>query len=56
VLAISADLDLLAPEPTVRALHATISDVTFGSVAQAAHSVHWEKPAEVAELINGFLR
>lgn len=56
VLAVSAGCDLLSPEASVRALHQGIPDVQFVTIAQAAHSIHWEKPAETAAVINDFLR
>jgi aminoacrylate hydrolase len=55
VLAVAAELDLLAPPKAVRALHEAIPDVQFVTVAGAAHSVHWEKPAETAKAITEFL-
>lgn len=55
VLAVSADLDLLASPTGVTGLHAAIPKVRHLSVANAAHSVHWEQPQVVAEAINAFL-
>ena len=55
VLAVSAELDLLASPEQVRAMHAAIADVRHQIVTGAAHSVHWEKPAETATAINAFL-
>ncbi len=55
VLAAWAELDLLAKEPGVREMHAGLPDVRFAEIAGAAHSVHWEKPAETAALIRDFL-
>ena len=31
-----------------------LSNVRFATIAGAAHSVHWEKPAEVAAALNAF--
>lgn len=56
VLAVSAELDMLAPQPAVRALHTKVPNVTFEHVASAAHSVHWEQPDAVARAIRSFLR
>ena len=55
VLAIAAELDLLAPPAGVAAMHADVPDVTHQIIAGSAHSVHWEKPAETAAAIVGFL-
>lgn len=54
-LAVAAELDLLAPETAVRALHEGMLDVRFVTIGGAAHSIHWEKPAEVARAILDFL-
>jgi pimeloyl-ACP methyl ester carboxylesterase len=56
VLAVTAGLDLLAPEPTVRALHAKVPEVTHKLIETAAHSIHWEAPEAVAQLIRDHLR
>lgn len=55
VLALSAELDLLAPPKAVAEVHRPIAGVEFATIAGAAHSVHWEKPAETAAAITGFL-
>ena len=55
VLAVAAELDLLAPVAAVKAMHAGLAGVQFATIAGAAHSVHWEKPAETAATIRGFL-
>jgi pimeloyl-ACP methyl ester carboxylesterase len=55
-LAVAAELDLLAPAKAVRAMHDGIADVRFVTIEGAAHSIHWEKPAETAAAINAFLR
>lgn len=55
VLAVAAELDLLAPPGAVAALHARVAGIRHQSIPAAAHSIHWEKPAEVAAAINGFL-
>lgn len=54
VLAIWAELDLLAPKAAVEAMHKDIADIRFTGITGAAHSVHWEKPGEVAAAITGF--
>ena len=54
-LAVAAELDLLAPAKAVRAMHAGIADVRFTTIAGTAHSIHWERPAETAVVIAGFL-
>jgi pimeloyl-ACP methyl ester carboxylesterase len=56
VLALSAELDLLAPPKAVAELHRDVPGVEFATVVGAAHSIHWEKPAETAAAINAFLR
>lgn len=56
VLAVSAELDLLAREAAVKELHAPIARVAHTTIPGAAHSVHWEAPAEVASAIVEFLR
>lgn len=55
VLAMSAELDLLASPAAVAAMHAAIPGVTHQVIAGSAHSLHWEKPAETAAAITGFL-
>ena len=54
-LAVAAELDLLALAKAVRAMHAGIADVRFVTIEGAAHSIHWEKPAETAAAIGSFL-
>ena len=54
-LAVAAELDLLAPAKAVRAMHDGIADVRFVTIEGAAHSIHWEKPAETATVITEFL-
>ncbi len=56
VLAVSGDLDLLAPPGAVEELHGKVPRFTHERIANAAHSLHWEAPAAVAREINGFLR
>ncbi len=56
VLAVSAELDLLAPSRSVDALHAAINNVTRTHIADVAHSIHWEAPDAVADAVIGFLR
>jgi len=48
VLAIAAELDLLARPDAVRTMHAPIKACRQTTIAGAAHSVHWEKPQETA--------
>ena len=55
VLAVAAELDLLAPVAAVKAMHAGVAGAQYATIAGAAHSVHWEKPAETAAAIRGFL-
>jgi aminoacrylate hydrolase len=55
VMAMSAELDLLAPPAAVKAMHTPIPHVHHILVTGAAHSIHWEKPAEVARAILEFL-
>ena len=56
VLALSGDLDLLAPAGAVEELHGKVPRFTHERIINAAHSLHWEAPAAVAREINGFLR
>jgi aminoacrylate hydrolase len=55
VLAIAAELDLLAPPSAVAAAHVAIADYEMITIEDAAHSIHWEKPVEVAAAIVEFL-
>jgi|GEM_PF-2061582 len=55
VLAVAGELDLLAPPEAVRAMHADVPGVRHQVTAGAAHSIHWERPAETAAAIVGFL-
>jgi aminoacrylate hydrolase len=55
VLAMSAELDLLAPEAAVVEFHRPIPAHQLMTITGSAHSLHWEKPAEVAAAINAFL-
>ena len=55
VLAVAAELDLLAPVAAVKAMHAGVAGAQYATIAGAAHSVHWEKPTETAAAIRGFL-
>jgi pimeloyl-ACP methyl ester carboxylesterase len=55
VLALTAELDILAPPWTVQELHKTVPSVAHKTIAGAAHSIHWEKPHEVAAEIVRFL-
>lgn len=54
-LALAASLDLLAPPADVYAGHAGIPHLTTVVIEDAAHSVHWEQPAKVAEAMAEFL-
>lgn len=55
VLAMSAELDLLAPPRAVADLHRDVRGAQLVTISGAAHSVHWEKPAETAAAIDAFL-
>ena len=55
VLAVAAEFDLLAPPTMVRRMHGAVPSVQYVLIEGAAHSIHWEKPAEVAAAITGFL-
>ncbi len=56
VLALSGDLDLLAPPGAVEELHGKVPRFSHERIANAAHSLHREAPAAVAREINAFLR
>lgn len=56
VLALSGDLDLLAPFGAVEELHSKVPRFTHERIINAAHSLHWEAPAAVTREINAFLR
>jgi pimeloyl-ACP methyl ester carboxylesterase len=55
VLALTAELDLLAPAAGVIEMHSPIANVRHQTIARAAHSVHWERPQETADAIVRFL-
>ncbi len=55
VLAVAAELDLLTPPASVMAMHQDVPGVEHVTIAGAAHSIHWERTAEVAGVIKGFL-
>ncbi len=55
VLALSAQLDLLAPPYAVAELHRDVPNIESQTIAGAAHSLHWEKPAQTAAAIAAFL-
>lgn len=55
VLAVSAELDLLTPPSSVADMHRDVPGVEFLTIAGAAHSIHWERPADTAAAINAFL-
>jgi 2-succinyl-6-hydroxy-2,4-cyclohexadiene-1-carboxylate synthase len=54
-LVLAADADLLAPPALMRQLADRIPDSEFGTVADAGHSAHWERPARWNEAVIGFL-
>jgi pimeloyl-ACP methyl ester carboxylesterase len=56
VLAIAGELGLFASPGAVAAFHAPIPDHHVMTIAGSAHSIHWEKTAETAAAIDGFLR
>jgi pimeloyl-ACP methyl ester carboxylesterase len=56
VLAISGDLDLLAPPGAVEGYHVKLPRFTHTRIPFAAHSLHWEAPQSVATEILRFLR
>jgi pimeloyl-ACP methyl ester carboxylesterase len=56
VLAVSGDLDLLAPPGAVEGYHVRLPRFTHTTIPFAAHSLHWEAPQAVATEIKGFLR
>lgn len=55
VLALTGADDLIAPPAAVAALHDTIPDHTTSIIPAAAHSIHWDQPAAVADAIRAFL-
>lgn len=55
VLALAAGRDLLGPPDAVRALHAPIPDHRVEVIENAAHSIHWEAPDDVAQKVLAFL-
>lgn len=56
ILAISAELDLLAPPIAVEAMHRPLPTLRdHVTIPHTAHSIHWEAPQAVADAINGFL-
>jgi pimeloyl-ACP methyl ester carboxylesterase len=52
--AILGDRDLLFPEPDARAALAPIPDLEIHTIKDAAHSIHWEQPADVAKALITF--
>lgn len=46
-----AEHDLMIPEAEGRAAFAAISDVTMHTVPDAGHSIHWDNPTAVLDLI-----
>lgn len=55
VLAIAAELDLMSPAREVEALHAPVPSHRIETIANVAHSMHWEAPEAVAKLVADFL-
>jgi aminoacrylate hydrolase len=55
VLAIAGELDLFAPPESVARAHGPIAEHEMTTIEDAAHSIHWEKPAETAAAIMEFL-
>lgn len=56
ILALAAGNDLMCPEAAVRALYTGLPGVTHATIANTAHSIHWEAPEDVAARIREFLR
>lgn len=54
IQAVLAGRDLLFPEPDARAALAPIPGLEVHAIAEAAHSIHWEAPAEVAAHLRRF--
>src|SRR3569833_378257 len=54
-LAIAGELDVLARPAGVVSMHAPVRDCRVVTIAGAAHSIHWEKPADTVAAINEFL-
>ena len=54
VLTVFADQDLLIPEDGGREAFAVMPDVIQKTLTGAGHSLHWDKPEEVAELLRDF--
>lgn len=52
--AILGDRDLLFPEPDARAALAPIPNLEITTIKNAAHSIHWEQPADVAKALMNF--
>lgn len=52
--AILGDRDLLFPEPDARAALAPIPNLEINTIKNAAHSIHWEQPADVAKALMSF--
>jgi len=55
VLAIAGELDLIDPPEAVATTHRAIEEHEMTTIEDAAHSIHWEKPAETAAAILEFL-
>ncbi|MDB5540849.1 MAG: alpha/beta hydrolase [Devosia sp.] len=56
VLAISGDLDLLAPQSAVTELHRAVPGTQYVTIPNVAHSIHREAPRAAADAIDAFLR
>lgn len=54
-LAVAGGLDILVPPARVLAGHAAIPELSTIIIEQAAHSVHWEAPEQVARAVLEFL-
>lgn len=55
VLAMTGSLDLLAPPAATSGAHAAIPNHRLTVIEGAAHSIHWERPAETATALLEFL-
>ncbi len=55
VLSLCGAKDLLTPPDEVRASLAGIPEIRFEVIADAAHSLHWDKPDTFLGHVNGFL-
>ncbi|MCF6302866.1 MAG: alpha/beta hydrolase [Devosiaceae bacterium] len=55
VLSITGELDRAFPPDAVKKSFSRLPDVTFETLDNIAHSIHWEKPKRVANSITTFL-